>query len=521
MSIESLLEREFGLIAELIARHAATTPTHAALVDDRRRLDYAALDRLMDSVAAALRRDGLGPGDVVAICAANAVETAAIFLGAVRAGLAVAPLAPSATPDSLAMMLGDCRARMLFLDDLGAQAMGGDLGPKTIALADGVGGVRLADWLAAPDGAVVDVAPQSPFNIIYSSGTTGAAKGIVQSHAMRWAHVKRGASTGYGPDASTLISTPLYSNTTLISFLPTLALGGTVRLMGKFSPRRFLELSAAHRITHAMLVPVQYRRIMEVADFEAFDLSAFRMKYCTSAPFPAALKRDILARWPGGLVEHYGMTEGGGACILFAHEHPDKLHTVGRPAPGHDIRLIDDDGREVARGEAGEVVGRSMAMMNGYLGQPAKTADAEWRDEAGRRFIRTGDVGRFDEDGFLQLVDRKKDMIISGGFNIYPSDLEAAIAAHPEVLEAAVVGVESELWGETPVGFVVRQPGAEVSDRALRAWVNARVAKTQRLHDLIVVEALPRSEIGKVLKRVLKDGYRPQAGPATPSDASA
>ena len=149
------------------------------------------------------------------------------------------------------------------------------------------------------------------------------------------------------------------------------------------------------------------------------------MKFCTSAPFAAALKADILRRWPGGLIEYYGMTEGGGTCMLLAHHFPDKLHTVGQPVPGHDIRLIDEQGQQVPVGQVGEVVGRSSAMMKGYFNQPGQTAEAQWCDADGNRFIRTGDIGRFDADGFLTLLDRRKDMIISGGFNIYPSDLEA------------------------------------------------------------------------------------------------
>jgi len=235
------------------------------------------------------------------------------------------------------------------------------------------------------------------------------------------------------------------------------------------------------------------------------------MKFSTSAPFPAEIKADVLKCWPGGLIEFYGMTEGGGTCALRAHEFPDKLHTVGRPLPGHDIRLIDEDGREVAQGEVGEVVGRSGAMMVGYHNQPGKTSEAEWRSPDGLRFIRTGDVGRFDADGFLTLMDRKKDMIISGGFNVYPSDLEAEILKQPAVLEAAVVGVPSDRWGETPVAFVAlkgeqAEPAAEIM-----AAVNARLGKTQRLADLIVVEGLPRSHIGKVLKRELRDGYKGKA----------
>jgi long-chain acyl-CoA synthetase len=285
----------------------------------------------------------------------------------------------------------------------------------------------------------------------------------------------------------TMISTPLYSNTTLVSFLPTISNGGTAVLMPKFDVKSFLELSEKHRATHAMLVPVQYRRLMEYPEFDRYDLSSYRMKFSTSAPFSAELKRQVLDRWPGGLIEFYGMTEGGGSCGLACHEHPDKLHTVGKPLPGHDIRLIGEDGKEVPQGEVGEVVGRSGAMMVGYHNQPSKTSEAEWWSPEGLRYIRTGDVGRFDEDGFLTLMDRKKDMIISGGFNIYPSDLEAELARHPAVVEAAVVGVPSDKWGETPVAFVAVKEAVPAEE--LRSWVNGRVGKTQRLADLQIVDA--------------------------------
>jgi acyl-CoA synthetase (AMP-forming)/AMP-acid ligase II len=364
-------------------------------------------------------------------------------------------------------------------------------------------------WLA-PDGckpAPVQVQPDAPFNIIYSSGTTGAPKGIVQPHRMRWAHVRRALNSGYDRDAVTICSTPLYSNTTLVSFFPALAGGGSVVLLAKFDAGNFLELSQRYRVTHAMLVPVQYQRLLDRPDFDSYDLSSYRMKFCTSAPFSAALKAEILRRWPGGLVEYYGMTEGGGTCMLFAHKFPDKLHTVGQPAPGHDIRLIDEQGNEVPLGDVGEVVGRSPAMMNGYFNQPGKTAEAEWYDREGNRFIRTGDVGRFDADGFLTLMDRRKDMIISGGFNIYPSDLEAVLFQHEAVSDAAVVGVPSRAWGETPVAFVVLRSGASASADEIKQWVNERLGKTQRLAAVELATELPRSAIGKVLKRELRERY--------------
>ena len=195
---------------------------------------------------------------------------------------------------------------------------------------------------------------------------------------------------------------------------------------------------------------------------------------------------------------------------LHCHLYPEKLHTVGRPAKGHDIRLIDEHGVEVASGESGEVVGSSGAMMKGYHRMPDKTREVEWFAPDGKRFIRTGDVGRFDEDGFLVLGDRKKDMIISGGFNVYPVDIESMLMQHPNVKECAVVGAASRQWGETPVAYVVLQPNLPApAPEVLRQWVNERVGKIQRLAALTVIESMPRSEIGKILKRELRDRHPP------------
>jgi long-chain acyl-CoA synthetase len=384
-------------------------------------------------------------------------------------------------------MLADCGARLVFRDD--------DM-------------ARVREWAARAAPAFDRrAAPAEAFNIIYSSGTTGAPKGIVQPLSMRWRHMQRGPAAGYAHDSVTLIATPLYSNTTLVAFFPSLALGGAVALMGKFDPASYLERAQRHRATHTMLVPVQYQRIMALPELDRHDLSSFRMKLSTSSHFPAELKRDVLDRWPGGLVEYYGMTEGGATCVLAAHAHRDKLHTVGTPAPGVVMRLIDEEGREVPAGEAGEVVGHSAAMMTGYHNRPEETARAEWFDAQGRRYIRTGDVGRLDEDGFLILVDRRKDMIISGGFNVYPSDLEAVLRAHPAVIEAAVVGVPSERWGETPVAFVALRAGAAIASDALRDWANERLGKVQRIAAVVVRPELPRNAIGKVLKRELREAY--------------
>ncbi len=497
----AMLASDFATLPDLIAAHARERGERIALADAERAIDYAALDRAMDRVAAALQRDGVASGVAVAILAQASVTYAVAFLGALRGGAVPTPLAPSATPAALAAMIDDCGAPIVFLDAANAAALEGQaFSARRIAF-----GAEFDSWMGDGGPVAVAIGPDDPFNIIYSSGTTGTPKGIVQSHAMRWAHIARNAAAGFG-DAVTMIATPLYSNTTLVSFLPTLGWGGTAVLMGKFDARTYLELAERHRATHTMLVPVQYRRIMALPDFDRFDLSSFRFKTSTSAPFAAVLKADVVARWPGLLVEYYGMTEGGASCGLNASAHPDKLHTVGQPLPGHEIRLIDEDGVEVPAGEMGEIVGRSPTMMTGYHGRAGATREAEWHDAAGNRYIRHGDVGRFDADGFLILLDRKKDLIISGGFNIYPSDLEAVLMRHAAVADGAVIGAPSEAWGETPVGFYVARPGCKGEDAgAILAWVNGQLGRTQRLSALHRVDELPRSAIGKVLKRDLRD----------------
>lgn len=507
----NMFDQDFATLADLIGAHARRFGEKLALVGDDRSFTYSELDEFMNRAAAALQRDGIALGDVVALAANRTSATyAALYLAIIRAGGIAAPLAPSSTAEGFAAQIKDSGATLFFRDsemaDLLASAGGVD-GVSEIALEAGAAGPQLDEWLTdASSFQSPVIVPEHGFNIIYSSGTTGVPKGILQSHGMRWAHIRRAI---YPEDGVSLLSTPLYSNTTLVSFLPTIGAGGTAVLLPKFDARRFLAMASQYRATHAMLVPVQYARIMAVPDFDQFDLTSFQMKFSTSAPLSAALKRDILDRWPGGLTEFYGMTEGGGTCALACHEHPDKLHTVGKPLPGHDIRLVDDAGDEVGLGETGEVVGHSPAMMKGYHNRSDATAAAEWYSPDGVRFIRTGDVGRFDADGFLTLIDRKKDMIISGGFNIYPSDLEAELLQHGAVAEASVVGVPSVDWGETPVGFVVLKSAAEVSEQALKQWVNARVGKTQRLSDVMIIDSLPRSPIGKVLKRDLRDLHSP------------
>lgn len=508
MHIESELEKSFGDFSALIGAWADEKPDTRALADSSSELTWLDVAQLTARIAAQLQRDGLQHGQAVAILGTSNVQYALVYLAAIRAGGCAAPLTTSAAPAQLAAMLRDSGAMHLFVDaaklvDLDGVALG-DV--KIVMLDKSVDDFpHLTEWMAQEGAQFVATPPAAtdPFNIIYSSGTTGTPKGIIHSHGMRWHQMAGGFKSIYSRDTRSLVSTPLYSNTTLAVFLPTMCHGGFARIMEKFDALAYLGHAQTDQTTHTMLVPVQYQRLLAHPDFGSYDLSSFIVKFCTSAPFAAELKADVLKRWPGGLVEIYGMTEGGVVCMLQAHHHPDKLHTVGQPVTGHELIVLDDEDNRLPSGSKGILTGRSPTMMSGYKNQPDKTREMEWRDEDGNIWLKTGDIGIVDEDGFVSIVGRAKDMIISGGFNIYPKDLEELLEEQPEVAEAAVVGMPSEAWGETPVGFV-RLQDESVSPDIILERVNGQLGKTQRISVLYTIDEMPRSHIGKLLKTDLR-----------------
>lgn len=505
---------------ELIAGHARATPEHTAFQVDDRVLSWRALHEGASQVARSLDKSGIGAGDTVALLGLASLAYVECFFGIVAARACVVPLPVSATVESLEALLADCEAKLLFVDpDAGAAIAGmaarlAERGALQV-IPFGRGGTEGDEYLAwraqgeAPGRVLPPARSDDRFNIIYSSGTTGLPKGIVHLHGMRQQQACRKVF-GFSPRSRTLLSTPMYSNTTIVPMLGTVAHGGRCILMRKFDAGRHLELATSCRATHTMLVPVQYKRILAHPDFGRTDLSAMELSQCTGAPLDEASKRDILRRWPGRFLEIYGLTEGGVSCFLEAHLHPDKLGTVGKPVPGSEVFLIDESGHRVPADQiaaTGEVVGRSALMMAGYHNRPDATDQIRWCDEAGRVYHRSGDIGRFDADGFLTLLDRIKDVIISGGHNIYASDLEAVLARHEDVVDAAVIGVPSAEWGETPLALVVARAGSSPDPHALREWVNARVGKTQRLSAVDLRSELPRTPLGKLSKKELRAPY--------------
>jgi acyl-CoA synthetase (AMP-forming)/AMP-acid ligase II len=227
---------------------------------------------------------------------------------------------------------------------------------------------------------------------------------------------------------------------------------------------------------------------------------------CCGAPLPAQVKQTLFDKFPCGVIELYGSTEGM-ITTLAPEEAPGRMTSVGRPLPGEDMLILDNDNKPVAWGETGEILALSRFAMQGYWGKPVATAEAFWIDAEGRRWLRSGDIGRFDDGGYLYITDRKKDMIISGGQNVYPADLEAVLARHEQVADCAVFGVPSERWGETPLALVVlREPGSTSAD-TIRDWANARLGKQQRIAKVELRETLPRNANGKLLKRELREPY--------------
>lgn len=503
---------------------AMTTPLAPALSDEHSCLNWQQLDQRINQIANVLIARGLVPNDKVALLGRNSLEYALLILGCARAGICSVPLSTLSTIDSCAAMLANSGARLLFAtadyyDDIAAlhaqiPALDQDdmyMLDVPVEVANSLKAMLVGSSDACP---AISPSPDWDFNLIYSSGTTGMPKGIMQSRAYRSIESQRIIDfCDMVLDASTIISTPLYSNTSLFVFFAVLAVGGAVHIMEKFDTTAYLTLCQDKCPTDLILVPVQYDRLLRHPDFEDFDLSSIRNKLCTSAPMAGALKQEILVRWPaGGFTEIYGMTEGGVASMLLAQNHPDKLDTVGRPVPGCDLFILDDNNKPLPQGEIGEIVGRSPTMMAGYYNQEDATKEASWYDSEGKRHQRSGDIGWLDSEGFLHLLDRKKDVIISGGFNIYAIDLENILNQHPDVNEAAVVGTSDPNWGETPVAFVVLCD-MKAEPEILRKWANSRLGKAQRISEVHIIKELPRSPIGKILKRELRD----QLGQSMPS----
>ncbi|MET0273750.1 MAG: class I adenylate-forming enzyme family protein [Phenylobacterium sp.] len=497
-------------LVERLYAHARERAAEPALRDAHHRLTWAALDARTNRIANALAAAGIGKGARVAIMSDADAAGALLFLGALKAGASAVPVPTLIGAEAIGRLLDDCAAGILFVS-AACRAFLPDRTPPCVAIDfHEEGWLTLEGFLAGSRDAAPDItiAPQDEFNIIYSSGTTGRPKGIVHSHGLRAAWSAGMAEVSFPAGVRTLTTTPLYSNWTLGALIYTLWAGGCVSLLGKFSPARLAEVSREFAPDNVFLVPVQIARLLEDRDSVAALVALPpATKWSAGAHLAAEQKHRLMRLWPGRFIELYGMTEGGPSTLLFADERPDKLHTVGRNDDPGALRIIDDEGQELGPNQRGEIVGRAVEVMDGYHNDPAATEALIWRSPEGEVFFRSGDTGCLDEEGFLQILDRKKDMVISGGFNIYAVDLEAVLLAHPSVAEAAVFAAPSLRWGESPVAAVILKAGAAGEGEEIRKWANGRLGRLQHLSAVVVTEALPRGGLGKVLKRELRATY--------------
>ena len=493
---------------ETHGRHNRTKPAVECGDVTRNWGDFAAN---INRVAHALISRGVGKGDKVAICMGNSVEMLEAMFGAVRAGACVVPLSGLLTGAQLAHLISDSGARSVFgsadfrerLDDARGE-IAADLWVGHGFEADGWDDLAAMTAGAATTPPAVSYDLTQDFNIIYSSGTTGLPKGIVQTHRARlhWAF-SNATEMAFTADTRAMTTTALYSNGTWLMMLPVLFAGGTLHVMEAFDPGAFLSQVEAHKITHTFMVPPQFTMVLDRPEMETTDLSSLTCVLCAGSPLRRELKRAVIERLSPRLFELYGFSEGF-ATMLRPHQHTDKFETVGTPVIGFEVRILDEDG-EVPVGTPGEIAGYGAGNMKEYHDRPDLTAELIWRDERGRSFIRSGDVGAVDKDGYLSILDRKKDMIISGGFNVFPADIEEIVGQHPKVRDVTVIGIPHDKWGETCLALII--PAGDADADAVKSWANERLAKHQRLYAVEVRDDFPRNALGKVLKKELRAPY--------------
>ena len=508
-------------LADAVATHARLVPTRLAVRDSRRKLTYGEWHARNERLAAALRGLGLARGDRVGVIAYNCLEWMEIYAGMARAGLVAVPLNFRLTGPEIGYILDHAEVSAViageeFLATIEEVRVSLDLPPaRCIALSGAApAGWSLYETLLAASHATLPeehVRPEEVAALMYTSGTTGRPKGAIRSHGanalIAWATTMEMGFTA--ADTALLVMPLCHANS--LYFATTFAhLGGTCHIEDRrsFDPEALLGTLANERVTFTSLVPTHYIMLLALPDEvkKRHDLSAVGKLMISSAPARQDTKRDIMRLFPNGkLYELYGSTEAGWVTLLRPEEQLAKLGSVGREWAGSGaIRLLDEERREVADGEVGELFSRTAYVFDGYWRNPEKTTEAF--DGA---WCSVGDMARRDAEGYLWLVDRKSNMIISGGENVYPTEVEGVLGAHPAVRDCAVIGLPHEKWGETPFAVVVLHADSTVSEDDLRQWCRERLAgyKCPSGVDFIADEAMPRTATGKIQHRLLRERY--------------
>ncbi|MER7082234.1 fatty-acyl-CoA synthase [Saccharopolyspora kobensis] len=492
--------------SDQLARHARKIPDEIALRFAGSGRTYRELDERVTRLANALADRGVAAGDRIAVLGRNGPEIVESYFAAARLGAICVPVNFRLVADEVAYVLADSGARAVIVDELftGVLAKASDVDVRLVVGESGDYEAALA--AASPVHAEIAVDEQSPAFIMYTSGTTGRPKGAVLSHHNLLMHtfssaVHHGIT---GEDKAWLVGVPLFHIAGVSGMLPYLLQGGRIVIAasGRFDPAETAELLARERITACFLVPAQWQAICDLPDLSTYDLSALRRITWGAAPASTTLLRAMFEKFPGtDITTAFGQTECSPVTtVLRGEDALRKIGSVGTPMLNVEVRIVDEDMRDVPPGEVGEIVYRGPTVMREYWGKPAETAEA-FRGG----WFHSGDLVRQDEDGYLYVVDRKKDMIISGGENIYCAEIEDVLAAHPKIAEVALIGIPDERWGETPLAVVGPRDAADPpSPGDIADWCQDRLAGYKRPRRLAVVAELPRNPSGKVLKTQLR-----------------
>jgi len=484
-------------IWQLPATRALSAPTGPAVADHAQSLDNAAFQVAVLAAASVLAAHGVGEGDRVAVVLPNRVELVVTLFAAWHLGACVTPVNPALTPSEAGYQIHDSQARVVVGDPATNPLVTLDvakLGSSTSQ--DGV--VRAASEPAArPDGLAL---------LIYTSGTTGHPKGVMLDHANIEAMCQMIVDgLGLGGDDHSLLILPLFHvNGITVSVLSPLLAGGRTTIAPRFRPESFFADVERLRPTYFSAVPAIYAMLTNLPADVRPDTSSLRRVVCGAAPMPAELIQAFEARYDVPIVEGYGLSEGTCATTMNPVRGVRKPGTVGLPLPGQDVALFHEQTGDIDREGTGEVVVRGPNVMRGYLNRPedtARTVVDGW--------LHTGDVGRFDEDGYLVLVDRIKDMIIRGGENLYPKEIENALYSHPDVLEVAVIGGPDPVYGEVPIAFVALRPASTATAEDLLGHAGKTLARMKLPARIHFVEVLPKNPVGKIDKPSLRSTLRP------------